>query len=1627
MQSFKWYFATTTSTIINVYLEERAPYILVSYAYFKNGLPDNLVKAVRAGRCSLMLDSGGFTNLRQPGRVTVEGYIDYLKTHKGLLSDYVVLDHLEKRRITLSNIGKMRNAGLSPMLVDHMWFRWIPELHTYYKTGEKMCWGGMVKPNQEQTQGALLRRGEWLKKRLTERREHAVTGSRSKVHLLGVGHGIRKFAPWLDVVDSFDSASIVHGATYGNVTWLEVNKEGWPVLKHAHYKNKPEVISRAAKSSGLDMSRYVDRVHLGVRAAKRFFAMFEKRLDRARKDGDDIVKISKAEQLATFDYPVFGVAENDDGVIVLDKPADQWDVRNVWAMGFESTSYPAADSEVVEKQVVWPQAKTVRTLKVPDPEHLIDRLADDKKAGLLSRNTRQALVGEEMLLINERLKEGEPTRAWGKVTLEKGVPMKSGADAIESLGAKIDNLTAREFTGEKSQVWYHPLRLIEKYDKPRVIGDVPGRRYSGSVEDEPKKAEPSVAAGVLPKALGSMKDDDLMRMMNVLSQEYERRGRDASKPEDLINAARFVLDEMKRREMKLPDCALAQEATGMLKSEERKTAEIAPSGEEQGRVIELSEVLDTFGDAVIRRGAVTVVGGVVNQGQTKNDIDVLVRGPLDDATRKAIEFRVGRMIGAKDPDLADRIQFLDESMGGPFTDHVEAFDLVLVARKDQQKIEMRDVEKADDPLMDLVKDLGPQPAVLQAHHRGASVHLDLRLKMDGHLTGWTLTGQKAGAVPDVETVEQARRIANRYDVKGSPEFKPLLAPSKMLAVPKTRQPLPWLEVSDRVIKPGELGATERETGVLVAVDRPKWEQGVVKPYFKEVFLTGGKKLSGVLFFRKLVGRGEDDDSGRRTAEGETFWTAHLSKDALPSILSTRAVERGDMPPDGRSWIPRSLEAVTPKEFRYWEKKGVEARKVRDALVDSGYFTDKNVRVVDGQFRRVVTKQFLWLKPEIEECPPKGGEGYCKPVRKAADVRDFVLARQTFKGQQVTRTGPTRTSWFLMFPAERGLHVLRMDHDPTEGTDPIAGTHIHQRTDALMQRDDGPVKPGEKVGGFALNPTKDTSSDWRVVDRGKVSVLDEEPGRWRLSFQGKDLQGVYLAEAEEEGSAIWTLRRDSKAVGKAVPVKDGIQMWDPKKKVPGADRRLLKPPAIFAPQKPSREYYSNEEAADKFATGEALKSGVAVEPKLNGRVIVLERDADGRVVIYFEDTRRDRAKYFPSLSKAVKAIDAPVVLVGELVEYDGDTPLPRRELARYGQDKVHDDSKARVHVWDVLYWGGRNHLDQPWEKRKGTRDQFFRGRGLPFVNVPSKVVRSRDELMKALTWAAKADASEGAMLKTIGGTYSLGGQTSSDAKVKLTRAVRAIVLDKDLKTTPPGQRAPARTYVYTCGVGPISATEAERWKDTDVHDGKTYVMIGKTMASNVQAKIGDTLLVNATELLLDTGESRSLTWFTPMVEENVNAAPMSVDAVRALVREDEIKKLASLPWGRALPLMKADSLRFVLGVVLEPNDGKGDAPLDPDSQKDIYSEEEIREAAWQFLAEYRQIGEMHERTVGKDQIEVVESYVAPVDMAIDGERIRKGTWMLGARVKDGELWRKIKRGEYGAWSVDGTASRKPMKN
>ncbi|MCY8085975.1 XkdF-like putative serine protease domain-containing protein [Bacillus inaquosorum] len=107
--------------------------------------------------------------------------------------------------------------------------------------------------------------------------------------------------------------------------------------------------------------------------------------------------------------------------------------------------------------------------------------------------------------------------------------------------------------------------------------------------------------------------------------------------------------------------------------------------------------------------------------------------------------------------------------------------------------------------------------------------------------------------------------------------------------------------------------------------------------------------------------------------------------------------------------------------------------------------------------------------------------------------------------------------------------------------------------------------------------------------------------------------------------------------------------------------------------------------------------------------------------------------------------------------------------------------------------------------------------------------------------------------------------------------------------------------------------------------------------------------------------------------------------------------------------EADEQKLVYGIVYEPDT--------VDAHGDFMTAAEIEKAAHGFLKDAREIDKQHDFKGGVGA--VVESYVAPADFEMNGETIKKGSWVLVTKASE-EIWEEIKKGEITGYSMAGVA-------
>jgi len=95
------------------------------------------------------------------------------------------------------------------------------------------------------------------------------------------------------------------------------------------------------------------------------------------------------------------------------------------------------------------------------------------------------------------------------------------------------------------------------------------------------------------------------------------------------------------------------------------------------------------------------------------------------------------------------------------------------------------------------------------------------------------------------------------------------------------------------------------------------------------------------------------------------------------------------------------------------------------------------------------------------------------------------------------------------------------------------------------------------------------------------------------------------------------------------------------------------------------------------------------------------------------------------------------------------------------------------------------------------------------------------------------------------------------------------------------------------------------------------------------------------------------------------------------------------------------------------------PDEPDAHGDVTSIDEVRKACHNFNKHSMQANLFH--LTKTDTFEFAESFIAPVDMSIDGKYITKGTWLCTVQCLDDDLWELIKSGEVCGVSIGCIAS------
>lgn len=373
--------------------------------------------------------------------------------------------------------------------------------------------------------------------------------------------------------------------------------------------------------------------------------------------------------------------------------------------------------------------------------------------------------------------------------------------------------------------------------------------------------------------------------------------------------------------------------------------------------------------------------------------------------------------------------------------------------------------------------------VVQNHYRGKSVHQDLRMERPSFLVGFTLNVQKKGKPSeDIDTVEQAKAFSKNPD-----NFKNLKrgTPGAQLVVAETKAPEPfvWLGVEGK-FDPGEIGATKEKPGIFDIGASGEVEFGTQKPAFHEYWLHDKKGIlnyNGRLVLRLLKNIWGPELTGR----GKFVWMAWFTKGQDPYILTKRAVDLGEMPPAGLSWLPRAVRKRVPKEFRYWKQKDKKkAREVRDEL------------------SKLVRTRKVKLDFSSQDFPAKG---------------KFTLSKICWRGPIVVRFGCSREEYHVFLEMGERVYDIILNGDPVELAKVSAVIGEPKAKAALTMTGKVPNKT-------KLNPDLTTPADITILDKGTFERLSLDINKIVADYKGKKLKGERVLQRTRPKTTLWVFKK-----------------------------------------------------------------------------------------------------------------------------------------------------------------------------------------------------------------------------------------------------------------------------------------------------------------------------------------------------------------------------------------------------------------------------------------------------------------------------------------------------------------------
>lgn len=153
-----------------------------------------------------------------------------------------------------------------------------------------------------------------------------------------------------------------------------------------------------------------------------------------------------------------------------------------------------------------------------------------------------------------------------------------------------------------------------------------------------------------------------------------------------------------------------------------------------------------------------------------------------------------------------------------------------------------------------------------------------------------------------------------------------------------------------------------------------------------------------------------------------------------------------------------------------------------------------------------------------------------------------------------------------------------------------------------------------------------------------------------------------------------------------------------------------------------------------------------------------------------------------------------------------------------------------------------------------------------------------------------------------------------------------------------------------------------------------------------------------------GGSAGLAWSKLVLKQKGILKTCTAKKEETLVEDKSV-------WSKE-PVMKSldEELKQVTYVAMQPG---------VDLHGDLTEVQEIRKAKENFNKSAKRANLFH--MVMTDTFEVIESYLAPVDMIISEHFVEKGSWLMTLQIHDDDLWALVKSGKVNGISIGALAN------